>query len=500
MKIEELLLGQEYRCDSSVLEMEIENITSDVKRISASTLFVFVRSKKFDISNLTEFVVSKKPKAVLCDYELNIESREIPIIRCENTRKALAFAYSAYYRIDYSKIKFCAVTGTNGKTTTATLLEKILLKAKKRVGFIGTGRIAANGKSMTPENYSMTTPDPELLYSAVKTLEDVGCEFVVMEVSSHALYFDKVAPIPFEISVFTNLSPEHLDFHENMDEYFACKMKLFTTAKLGIFNMDDSYSRTAYDISKYNKLSIGTDHDSDIKALDIKLNGIFGSQYLYSTNERNFKVKLNIGGIFNIYNSIMAIGAALALGIDESTAVTALKDVDMIEGRLETINDSVTVIIDYAHTEEAFKNVLKAIYSTKNKGQKLITVFGCGGERDRMKRPKMAAAAELFSDSVIVTQDNSRGESEMSIIKDILSGFTSTEKRKVIISRKAAIENAILSADDGDIIAVIGKGHERYNITKNGYSHFDEREIIKSALEKRRKLHENQAKDTPVTP
>jgi len=249
--------------------------------------------------------------------------------------------------------------------------------------------------------------------------------------------------------------------------------------------MDDPYSKRAYNDCKCEKRSIGVINPADATAREIVLKGLEGSEYIYRETKRLFKIQLSLGGAYNLYNSMVAICAALELGITPCVAKEALKSLQSIDGRLEIIRSDVTVIIDYAHTEEAFINVLKLLNSTKNNGQKLITVFGCGGERDREKRPKIARAAELLSELVIVTSDNSRKESVDEIIDDILAGFKRTDTRKIITSRKAAIEHAILTADTGDLIAIIGKGHEKYNIDKDGYHDFDERRIIHDALAKR---------------
>jgi UDP-N-acetylmuramoyl-L-alanyl-D-glutamate--2,6-diaminopimelate ligase len=378
------------------------------------------------------------------------------------------------------------ITGTNGKTTTATILHKILLHSGVHTGFIGTGKILIGEKQISDKRYSMTTPDPHVLYKVIKEMETDGCRIIVMEVSSHALYFDKVAPIIFDIGVFTNFSSEHMDFHKNTENYFNAKLKLFTQCKNAIFNMDNKHCRTAYEKAECKKTAIGIIWDAPITAREIEMRGFSGSEYIYQDSKRIFKVKLRLGGAYNIYNSMLAIAAAIELGIAPCEAKKAVSKISEIDGRLEVVNDSVTVIIDYAHTEDALLNVLKFIKSNINMGQKLITVFGCGGERDKTKRPKMGKIAEEISDLVIVTTDNSRHEAESEIIKDILSGFKGTAKRKVITSRTAAIEYAILSANDGDVIAVIGKGHERYNIDKFGYSDFDERTIIYNAIKRRK--------------
>ena len=494
MKLLELVNSIEYSCDKEIDNIHVEDITTSPKKISSGTLFVIIRSISFDINKIVAYVLSCNPVAIVCDYDLLIDSNSIPIIRCESTRRILPYLYSNYYKIDYSKMRFCAVTGTNGKTTTATMLSHILTHSEKKVGFIGTGKIIINGNQITDNKYSMTTPDPDLLYPVVKKMQNAGCEFVIMEVSSHALYFEKVSPIPFEVSIFTNLSSEHMDFHKNINEYFQTKLRLFSQTKTGIFNMDDSYSRKAFDTATCKKTSIGIVQDAEAMAKDVVMNGLLGSKYIYRETNRLFMVKLQLGGAFNIYNSMMAIAAAISLGIKPCIAKEAISKLDFIDGRLEIIEDEITVIIDYAHTESALSNVLKTIKSSKKQQQKVTTVFGCGGNRDVLKRPKMAQVAEELSDFVIVTTDNSRNESEANIIKDILQGFHSTTKRKVITSRKAAIEYAILSAEKNDIVTIIGKGHERYNIDKDGYRYFDEREIIKEALKKRKLNHENNTK------
>ena len=487
MKLDRLILKGEHSSPCDISGIEIKNVTASQIKINSGTLFVFIKSIKFDVRKIINGVLALKPAAILCDEDFPVDDESIPIIKCKNTRKLLPYIYARFYGIDFDRMRFVGITGTNGKTTTATMLTRILSNAGKRVGFIGTGKITVNGKLVTDFDYSMTTPDPEYLYYVIKEMQDAGCEYVIMEVSSHALYFEKTAPILFEVAIFTNLSEEHLDFHKSKDEYFDAKMKLFSRAKLGIFNADDNYSKRAYMQAKCKKICIGILKDADAMAKEVVLSGLSSSEYIYREKSRLFKVNLNLGGAFNVYNSMMATAAALSLGISPNYIKETFEKLDLIDGRLEIIKDEITVIIDYAHTSEAFENLLKLLYSAKSFGQNIITVFGCGGERDKEKRPKMARVAEKYSDLVIVTGDNSREESEIQIIKDILSGFDSTENRKVIASRKAAIEHAIASADKGDIVAIIGKGHERYIIDKNGAHPFDERTVIKEALKKRKR-------------
>lgn len=486
MKLCHLIYNEEFSCKSCVSDIEIDSIATWADDIRPRTLFVIIKSIKFDVNKIINYILSKKPSVIVCEEDVPINSEDIPILRVDNTRRILPYLYSRFYDIDYKKMRFTAITGTNGKTSTATMLAHILTYSGRKVGFIGTGKIISDKKTLCDSKYSMTTPDPQTLYSAIKKMQDDGCDTVVMEVSSHALHFDKVLPIPFEVSLFTNLSHEHLDFHGDMESYYKTKRKLFLQTKTGVFNMDDPYSKRCFEECASGKYGIGIINDGDAVARDVLMHGLSGSEYIYRDESRELRVNLCVGGAYNIYNSMLAISASIIMGVNPCVITKAISHLKHIEGRLEKIEDDITVIIDYAHTEEALCNVLKTLKSAKNQGQKLITVFGCGGERDREKRPRMAKIAEQYSDFIIVTTDNSRTESVADILTDILVGFTETKKRKVITSRKNAIRNAILTANQGDFVAVIGKGHERYNIDKNGYHDFDEREIIKEALNERR--------------
>lgn len=487
MYIHEILKGIEYECEDCLEKIDITDVTSNKDKIGTGTLFVLVKGIKFNTETIIDYIISLRPRAIVCDADRDIEC-DIPIIKVKDARSALAFICSNYYNIDYTATRFIGVTGTNGKTTTATMIYEIMKHAGYKSGFIGTGKIEFMGTALTDKVYSMTTPDPELLYKCISEMQNEGCEVIVMEVSSHALALGKVAPIPFSHSVFTNLSPEHLDFHKDMEDYYQSKLSLFSQSSVGIFNADDEYSaramRECADVC--TTTCIGILWDADAMARDLIMYDLSGSSYIYREVGLIFKVKLTPPGYYNVYNSMLALRCAISFGVRPYIAKEAINAIEGIDGRLEVIHDDITVIIDYAHTEKAFENVLKTVNSTKRMRQRVITVFGCGGDRDRSKRPKMAAIAESLSDLVIVTQDNPRTENEASIIADILEGFTAVEKRRVITTRKNAITNAVLNADDGDIVLVLGKGHERYNIDADGYHDYDERQIIKDALARRR--------------
>ena len=294
-----------------------------------------------------------------------------------------------------------------------------------------------------------------------------------------------MAPIPFEIGIFTNLAHEHLDFHNTEESYFNSKLKLFAQCKIGIFNCDDKYSRKASNEVECESISTGILWPADAMAREIVQKGISGSEYIYKEKSLIFKAKILLPGAYNIYNSLLAIKTAIRLGIKPCCVKEALLSLTAIDGRFEATVDKIIVIRDYAHTPEALENLLKTVKSLKKSKQNVITVFGCGGERDKTKRPVMAEIAEKNSDFVIVTNDNPRGENENEIISDILKGFKDTAKRTVISDRKRAIEYAIMNTVQNDIVVIAGKGGESYIIDKAGYHHFSEKEIIEKALSRR---------------
>ncbi len=482
MQIKSILTEDECKYNKTLGNSEFKKITFRPEEADGESVYFHLKSTYSE--KTAKLIAENRPVCVISDRKLDTDG--IPVILTENPRKMLSYAYARFCDADLSRIKFVGITGTNGKTTTASMIKAILSAEEKRVGFIGTGKIESDGRILSGFDYSMTTPDPDVLYPAIKRMAEDGCEYIIMEVSSHSLAYEKLAPITFEVSVFTNLSHEHLDFHGNIEDYFKTKCKLFEKSKLGIFNIDDEYGRRAFSEAKCDKKSVGILWEANINAKGPKLFGFMGSAYLYRGENFIFKMNLPLAGAYNIYNSLCAISTACALGCRPCMAKKALEQMRSPDGRFETINGSVTVIIDYAHTPLAFENVLKTIKSCKNSEQKLICVFGCGGLRDKEKRPLMAKTAESLCDFLVITEDNSRGEEREKIIDDILKGVSDLSKCAVIPARKEAIENAILDAEDGSVIAILGKGAERYNIDKNGTHPFDEREIAKRALEKRK--------------
>ncbi len=488
MKIKDILSSQKHVVPKRVLELDFKKISYKKEKIEQDSVYFHLNPKKYSIGSIFENEEQIKPVAIIGDGDESEEIFGIPYIKTENARAALSHAYSAFCGIDYSSLKFIGITGTNGKTTTAHLINEILKSEGKRTGVIGTGKIEILGETVSSFDYSMTTPDPDVLFPSIKRMQEDGCEYVIMEVSSHALCFEKVCPITFDIGIFTNLSHEHLDFHITMEEYYKSKLKLFKRCKLGIFNIDDEYGRRAYTEAPCKKESVGVLWDADAVAKEPKLKGFSGSSYLYREKDFIFKMNLPLVGAHNIYNSLCAIKAAVASGCRPCVAKRTLEKVAPPDGRFFVIDDEISVIIDYAHTPAAMENTLKIINTAKKAEQKLICVFGCGGERDKAKRPLMGSIAERLSDFVILTEDNSRGEDAINILNEIASGISDKSKTATIPKRTDAIENAVLNADKGTVIAILGKGAEKYNIDSKGIRAYSDEDTVRKALLRRKEL------------
>ncbi len=475
MKLKDLIFQDEYISSDINFDKQISSLATSIEDIKDDCLYIAENKNK--IPNFDN--AKTKPAAVVIGDTGSV-SCNIPKIKVSDPRKMSALIHSRFWEIDYSKLTVIGVTGTNGKTTTATIIYNILKDHIKKVGFIGTGKIEISGDRVSEKNYSMTTPTPKRLYKAMKKMQECGCTHVIMEVSSHALVQERVAPIPFEYAVFTNLSSEHMDYHLNMEDYYQAKKKLFLSAEKIIINIDDPYGRRlAKEVNK-EKITAGVLYRGDVFVTEPTDLGFDGITYYYNGGGFSFKAILKLSGIYNIYNSLLAMALCIDLGIAPCKVKESMKKITSIPGRFEIIKNKITVIIDYAHTEEAFFSFLESLYS--NKGSSSLTVvFGCGGERDKTKRPKMAAAAERFADKIIVTSDNPRSESPEEIIRDISEGF-SKNAYEICIDRETAIKKAINEASPSDIVAIIGKGAEEYNIDKDGYHPFSERKIAEEAL------------------
>ena len=483
MKIKDLIPPENIISGNA--RLDVVACTFDYKKATEDSLLFVLPGVNFDTYTISDKYIRAKPRAIVTEKTEPFQKSKIPIIRVKSARLAYAYACYNLSGFDYSKLKLIGVTGTNGKTSTATMLKHILTENKERVGFIGTGKIEFEGSVYSKEGYSMTSPDPELLYPSLKKMYESGATAVVMEVSSHALALEKLSPLKFDLGIFTGLSHEHLDFHKTMENYLASKEMLINNAKRGILNVDDKSGRELYERYKEKCVGVGIMFDSDIRGIEPENRGFDGYSFIIKASTHMTKISLPLPGIYNVYNALLSFAAAKELGISPKGIKDALAKMHPIDGRFEIIkSNDFTVIIDYAHTPDALENLLKNINTSKNIRQNIYLVFGCGGERDKEKRPLMAGVAQKYAAKTIVTSDNPRGESAEKIIADIVSGFGGGDYG-VIVDREKAIRYAIHSADKNDIVVIAGKGHERYVIDSDGYHPFDERKTINEALNER---------------
>lgn len=499
MKLCELLCDVKVTKWGCAPETEVSGVVSDSRHVMGGELFVAIVGTTSDGHDHVCEAFSRGCAAAVVSRADTV-SGELPYILVENTRHAEAHIWNNLYGRPADGMKVIAVTGTGGKSSTSMMIREIFLNAGHRVGIVSTIKIMADdetifcngGSSLYGAAAAMTTPDPEILYSAIATMKERGVDTLVLELSSHALDQYKADPISIDVAVFTNLTPEHLDYHGDMERYFQAKARLATMAKRLVVNIDDKYmSRLA---SVYRDRSVTCSADSsfggsgnaDVTALRQNSLGMSGMEYVYFSREAVFKVKSPIPGRFTVYNSMLAGAAAMAAGASPEAVRDGIRSLDSVNGRLERVSLDADVpfevFIDYAHTPAALEGLLNTVRGVRNKGQRIILLFGCGGERDRSKRSRMGAIASRLADFVIITEDNSRREPRSRIITDIMAGIDREKPHVLIYDRREAIEYAVRCAGEGDIILLVGKGHEQYEINEKGKVPFSEAEIVRNAV------------------
>lgn len=477
-------------CPEMLADRQVRGITSDSRRVKDGYIFVCIKGIHSDGHRYAQYALENGAVAIVAEERIVSEEK---VIYTNNSRISLSRMLDAFYGWPSEKMRFIGVTGTNGKTSVSVMLKHIFDYCGIPCGLIGTtGSFSSRGKIKDTSAdllSNMTTPDPEELYPILSEIADSGAETVIMEVSSHSLTLDKVAPINFDIGIFTNLTQDHLDFHGTMENYFDAKAKLFDRCKVGIINIDDAYGRRIADKASCSvkKCSL-KELSADFSADDIKLLGESGVEYKIKASDNEFYVKCPVAGDFSVINSLEACSAALEYGLPSEDIKKAFETFGGVLGRFERVklskNIVFSVFIDYAHTPDALFNVLRSARVVSNGKGKIIVLFGCGGDRDKDKRPKMGRIASENADKVIVTSDNCRSESRDAIIGDILSGMKGKDNFKVIPDRREAIEYALRIAEKDDIVILAGKGHETYEITGDKRLPFDEREAVKILSEK----------------
>ena len=478
MKLRDVLKGVNTVFSSADGDIEITGITNDSRKAKEGYLFVAVRGYASDGHKFIASAIKNGASAVLCE-----EAPEDggPYVVTDNSRAAEAEAASNFYGRPADKLKMIGVTGTNGKTTVTNLIKSVIEECTgAKVGLIGTNR---NMIGLEERPAERTTPDSIELMGLLAEMVEKGCEYCVMEVSSHALYLDRVRSISFEVGAFTNLTEDHLDFHKTMEAYAEAKSRLFSISKHAVINLDDEYSEYMLERAKCPVFTYSTErNDADITAKDIRLTPE-GIMFRSLVGFEIITVKLGIPGMFSAYNALTALSVCIVLGIEAKAAANALAHCRGVMGRAEVFQTGrdFSVIIDYAHTPDALSNILRTVRGFA-KGR-VVLVFGCGGDRDRDKRPIMGTIAGRLADYVYVTSDNPRTEQPMDIIGNITAGMKNTKAAyEVIENRREAIKAAVQNAKTGDVIILAGKGHETYQIIGTEKLHFDEREVLADIL------------------
>ena len=473
--------------NDAINNLEICNITRNSTDVKTNSAFICLTGTKTDGHKYISEAVQNGAALVILEYKPEdfkdaVTKSKTPYIIVDNTRITEAELWMKWYGdpVVNGNIKIIGITGTNGKTSVSYMIKQILEDAGYKTVLFGTIKYIIGD---IEEESKLTTSDPDELARLFSLAGEAKSDYVVMEISSHSLELDKVAGLGIiDIGIFTNLTQDHLDFHINMENYKKAKAKLFKMCKTGILNADDEASKDIINLSTSKNYLYGIKSEVDFKADNIKYLGVNGIEYdLIAVNKnKTCKISSPMAGGFYVYNTLAAASAGYILGIDGEIISEALKKVK-IRGRMEKLDTDTpySIFIDYAHTPDALENVLKSI-RTFAEGR-LISLFGCGGDRDKTKRPLMGRIASENSDFCIITSDNSRTEEPMNIIRDIISGLTN-DRNKIIIDRQEAIKYAINIAQPGDVILLAGKGHEDYINEKGSVRHFSEREVVDEIL------------------
>ncbi len=486
MKLDSILKGIDSRVISGTTAIDISGVSYDSRTVREGHLFVALKGMKRDGHDFIEDAVHKGASAVVCEDD---ESGSVfakkhqsgTAVLVKNSRKSLAHIAHNFYGHPSFSLVVIGITGTNGKTTTSYLLKSILECWGKKVGLTGTiQHMIGSDRYET----SFTTPEAPEFQQMLHTMLSSGCTHVVSEISSHALALYRIDGTVFHSGIFTNLTSEHLDFHDTMDEYFRAKERFFTEllppSATAVINYDDIWGRRLLDSYSGKKITYGLESGADMVATDIQ-STVDGLTFTLVAERQNLSVKSPLMGLPNIYNILSAAGAARSLKVPWEIILGGIQNTARVTGRFEKVNagQGFLAVVDYAHTADALERLIYSARGLTN--GKIITVFGCGGDRDRTKRPEMGAIATKLSDAVIITTDNPRTESPHGIIQEIEAGAV-RNNYLIESDREAAIQRAVLMAAEGDIVLVAGKGHETYQEIKGEKCTFNDREVLEKQI------------------
>jgi UDP-N-acetylmuramoyl-L-alanyl-D-glutamate--2,6-diaminopimelate ligase len=479
MTLRKLIEGVQALQTAGGLDAEVSGLATDTRRLAPGELFVALKGERVDGHDFIADAVRRGASAVLYERQGAVNS-SVPSVRVEDSEETLARISNNFYRRPSEKLTVIGITGTNGKTTTSHLVKSVLEAAGNRVGLIGTINYMI-GDRRYPAPF--TTPEAPQFQGLLRDMLEAGCSHVVAEVSSHALARRRVDCTEFKAAVFTNLTRDHLDFHRTMEEYFRAKGRLFTGLLSGgtaVINADDPYGRRLCSLFKGIKLTYSVGNEADIRA-DSMVIRPEGLSFSLSYRGRVHKVESPLTGIFNVYNILSAVGACLAVDVPWEAISAGIRNTKLVKGRFEKVDlgQDFLCVVDYAHTEDALRKlILAAREMTRGR---VITVFGCGGDRDRGKRPAMGSCASELSDEVVITSDNPRGEDPMEIIREITVGMKNNNYR-IVPDRAEAIKEAVMTARASDSVIIAGKGHEDYQEIKGIRRRFSDREAAEDAI------------------
>lgn len=488
MKLDELIEHLDYKDLINFKNVEISGISYNSKTTKKGDIFVCLTGEYTDGHEYAKNAIENGAAALLVERKVDAD-KKIPQVVVSSTRHKIADIADRFYSSPSRGINLIGITGTNGKTTVTHLIQKIFEENGEKCALIGTlgYKLASNGEYRDAKH---TTPQAPELQATLRMIKDVEkIDNVVMEVSSHALEQNRVGGCCFNGAVLTNLTQDHLDYHITMDNYFEAKALLFKSLKeddFAVINADDNYAERFLKAvpEGVRKYTYGVKKSADVMAKNIEFS-LNGAEFTLVTKDGEYPVNLHMNGMFSVYNVLAAVTASLAMGIELSIALKALENVKGVAGRFEVVAKKPLVIVDYAHTPDGLENVLNSAREITPKDGKLICLFGCGGDRDATKRPKMGAIAEKIADKIVITSDNPRSEDPQTIITDIIAGLKSTNPDRVTVEPDRGHAIALLKtlAGNNDVVVIAGKGHEDYQILKDRTIHFDDREEARKVFE-----------------
>jgi len=480
MKLSTLVHHLESMGTYNLCDVEITGITNDSRKVRPGYLYVAIKGYKADGHNFIKKSLECGAQAIVSEEKLSLDT-SIPQIVVRNTRKALSSLSCCFYNNPSQKINVVGVTGTNGKTTTTFLTKSIIEKAGYEAGLIGTINYQIGEKMITAQE---TTPESVELQRLIAEMVAAKMKFAVMEVSSHSAIQHRIENIDFKTAVFTNITAEHLDYHKTISNYMNAKLELFKNLRkdsFAVLNADDEFSEYFADRTNAKILWYGIKNDADIKA-EICRESTSDIMIKLKYSRKEIDMKIPFVGVHNVYNVLAAVASAISLGFELDVIKSGIETAPTVPGRLESVpcNRGFEVVVDYAHTPHALETILQALRNLV-KGR-ILLVFGCGGDRDKEKRPLMGRIADEKSDIFWLTNDNPRSEDPLNIIDGIKAGIKPGRSFHTQINRHKAIADALSEATDGDLVLVAGKGHEKYQIIKDTITPFDDREVIKAIL------------------